>query len=94
MTRIEVLGPGCANCKVLYEHTERAAKELGLECEIEKITDLNVIMGYRRHVHARAGGRRRGQVLRTRALGGTVEGDAVRSDRMNLQAATPAVRTT
>jgi small redox-active disulfide protein 2 len=47
MKRIEVLGPGCANCKVLYERTQRAAKELGLECEIEKITDLNVIMGYR-----------------------------------------------
>jgi len=47
MKRIEVLGPGCSNCKVLYERTQRAAKELGLECEIEKITDLNVIMGYR-----------------------------------------------
>jgi small redox-active disulfide protein 2 len=47
MKRIEVLGPGCANCKLLYERTRAAAAELGLECEIEKITDLNVIMGYR-----------------------------------------------
>jgi small redox-active disulfide protein 2 len=47
MKRIEVLGPGCANCRVLYERTQRAVKELGLECELEKITDLNVIMGYR-----------------------------------------------
>ena len=46
MKRIEVLGPGCANCKVLYERTQRAARELGLEVEIEKLTDLNVIMGY------------------------------------------------
>jgi small redox-active disulfide protein 2 len=47
MTRIEVLGPGCANCERLYRNTERAVKELGLDCELEKITDLNVIMGYR-----------------------------------------------
>jgi small redox-active disulfide protein 2 len=47
MKRIEVLGPGCANCQVLYERTRRAAQELGLECEIEKITDLAVILGYR-----------------------------------------------
>jgi small redox-active disulfide protein 2 len=47
MKRIEVLGPGCANCERLYRNTERAVKELGLECELEKITDLNVIMGYR-----------------------------------------------
>jgi len=47
MKNIEVLGPGCANCRVLYERTQRAAQELGLECRIEKITDLNVIVGYR-----------------------------------------------
>ncbi len=47
MTRIEVLGPGCSNCKVLYDRARLAAQELGLEFEIEKITDLNVIMGYR-----------------------------------------------
>ena len=46
MTRIEILGPGCANCERLYRNTERAVKEIGLECELEKITDLNVIMGY------------------------------------------------
>ncbi len=47
MTNIEVLGSGCANCNLLYERTQRAAQELGLECQIEKITDLNVIVGYR-----------------------------------------------
>ena len=46
MTRIQVLGPGCAKCKVLFEHTEQAAKELGLEYEIEKVTDISTIMGY------------------------------------------------
>jgi small redox-active disulfide protein 2 len=47
MVRIEVLGPGCANCERLYRNTERAVKELGLDCRLEKVTDLNVIMGYR-----------------------------------------------
>ncbi len=47
MKSIEVLGPGCSNCKVLYERTRQAVQELGLSCEVEKITDLNVIVGYR-----------------------------------------------
>ncbi len=47
MRSIEVLGPGCGNCRVLYERTRQAVRELGLECEVEKITDLNVIVGYR-----------------------------------------------
>ena len=46
MTRIKVLGPGCARCKVLYEHADQAAKELGLDYEIEKVTDISAIMGY------------------------------------------------
>jgi small redox-active disulfide protein 2 len=46
MTHIEVLGPGCQKCQVLYQHVEQAAKELGLECEIKKVTDISTIMGY------------------------------------------------
>jgi small redox-active disulfide protein 2 len=46
MTRIQVLGPGCAKCKVLFEHAELAAKELGLEYEIEKVTDIDTILAY------------------------------------------------
>ncbi len=44
---IEVLGPGCSNCKVLYERTREAVRDLGLDATVEKISDLNVIMGYR-----------------------------------------------
>lgn len=47
MKSIEVLGPGCSSCKALYERTRQAVQELGLECEVEKVTDLNVIVGYR-----------------------------------------------
>jgi small redox-active disulfide protein 2 len=46
MTHIEVLGPGCQRCKALYEHAEQAAKELGIEFEIKKVTDISAIMGY------------------------------------------------
>jgi small redox-active disulfide protein 2 len=44
MTRIQVLGPGCQKCKVLAARVEQAARELGLECEIEKVTDINAII--------------------------------------------------
>ena len=46
MTRIEVLGPGCAKCNVLYAHAEQAARELGIEFEIRKVTDIGAILGY------------------------------------------------
>jgi small redox-active disulfide protein 2 len=46
MTRTQVLGPGCARCKVLFEHAELAAKELGLDYEIEKVTDIDTILAY------------------------------------------------
>ena len=46
MKQIEVLGPGCSRCKVLYEHAEAAARELGIEYEIKKVTDVGVLVGY------------------------------------------------
>ena len=39
-----VLGPGCARCKTLAQYTEQAAKELGLQYELNKVTDLKQIM--------------------------------------------------
>ena len=47
MRTIKVLGPGCAKCKKLLANTEKAVKELGIDCEVEKITDINVIVSYR-----------------------------------------------
>ena len=46
MKTIQVLGPGCGNCKKLAENVAAVVREIGLECEVEKITDMNVIMGY------------------------------------------------
>jgi small redox-active disulfide protein 2 len=43
MKKIEVLGTGCAKCEKLAELTEQAAKELGLEYELVKVTDIMAI---------------------------------------------------
>lgn len=46
MKTIQILGTGCAKCKQLTENAEKAAQELGLEYQIEKVTDINQIMGF------------------------------------------------
>lgn len=46
MKRIQILGTGCPKCKQLAEAAERAAKDLGLDYEIEKVTDISEIMKY------------------------------------------------
>ena len=46
MKKIQILGTGCPKCKKLAENAEAAAKELGIECEIEKVTDINEIMKF------------------------------------------------
>ena len=44
--KIHVLGPGCAKCTQLAETVATAAKELGIDYEMEKVTDFNQIMSY------------------------------------------------
>ena len=46
MKKIQILGTGCPKCKKLTENTEAAAKELGIEYEIEKVTDITKIMDF------------------------------------------------
>jgi small redox-active disulfide protein 2 len=46
MKKIQILGTGCPKCKKLTENAEAAAKELGVEYEIEKVTDINKIMSF------------------------------------------------
>ena len=46
MIKLQVLGTGCPKCKKLAENVEAAAKALGIEYEIEKITDINDIMKF------------------------------------------------
>ncbi len=46
MVRIEILGTGCPKCKRLAENTEAAAKALGIEYSIEKVTDITEILRF------------------------------------------------
>ena len=43
---IEILGPGCANCRNLEANTRQAVDELGLDATIDKVTDDVTIAGY------------------------------------------------
>jgi small redox-active disulfide protein 2 len=44
--RIKVLGPGCPNCQRLERFATAAVEDLGVEAEIQKVTDLAEIMEY------------------------------------------------
>ncbi len=44
MRKIQVLGTGCPNCEKLAENAEAAARELGIDYELEKVTDVADIM--------------------------------------------------
>ena len=46
MKKIQILGTGCPKCKKLAENAEAAAKDLGIEYDIEKVTNINEIMGF------------------------------------------------
>ena len=38
--KIEVLGTGCQKCQALAASTATAVQALGLDCEVEKVTDI------------------------------------------------------
>ena len=46
MKKIQILGTGCAKCKMLAELAEKAVKEAGIDGQIEKITDIKEIMKF------------------------------------------------
>ncbi|HPP02837.1 MAG TPA: thioredoxin family protein [bacterium] len=46
MKKIQILGIGCPKCKTLTAHAEQAAKELGIEYQIEKVQDINEIISF------------------------------------------------
>ncbi|HPD14706.1 MAG TPA: thioredoxin family protein [Planctomycetota bacterium] len=46
MTRIQVLGPGCPSCAKLAQNAEAAAKALGLDYQLEKVTDIMKILEF------------------------------------------------
>ena len=44
--KLQVLGPGCPRCNALAEAAEKAARELGIDFELEKVTDIEAIMDF------------------------------------------------
>lgn len=43
---VKILGPGCKNCRNLEKHTRDALDQLGLQADVEKVTDYGAIAGY------------------------------------------------
>jgi len=46
MTKLQILGTGCAKCEMLAKHAEEAAQALGLAYELTKVTDLAEIVSF------------------------------------------------
>lgn len=44
--KIEILGVGCPKCKMLTANAEVAIKELNIQAEIVKVTDIDKITEY------------------------------------------------
>jgi len=46
MKKLQILGTGCPKCNDLAAKTEEAAKELDLDYELVKVSDINDIMSF------------------------------------------------
>lgn len=46
MKKVQILGTGCAKCNELAANAQEAARQLGVEVEFEKVTDLKEIMKF------------------------------------------------
>ncbi len=46
MREIRVLGSGCKRCVQTAELIATKAREMGVDVQVEKVTDIAVIMGY------------------------------------------------
>ncbi len=44
--KIQVLGTGCPKCKKLEQNVSEALVQLGVNAEIEKVSQITDIMGY------------------------------------------------
>jgi small redox-active disulfide protein 2 len=46
MKKLQILGTGCAKCQQLTLHTEKAAQAMGIDYELEKVTEIDQIMNF------------------------------------------------
>jgi len=47
MHTIQVLGTGCRRCGELYNSAQQAASASGLECQVEKVTDVVKMLDFK-----------------------------------------------
>jgi small redox-active disulfide protein 2 len=43
---VKVLGSGCRNCVILTDNVKLALKGMGIEAEVQKVTDIQQIISY------------------------------------------------
>ena len=67
---IKILGPGCANCKRLYQEAERAVAQSGVAATLTKVESMEEIAAF--------------GILRTPGL--VIDGKVVTSGRIPLTA--------
>lgn len=65
---IKILGPGCANCKRLYQEAERAVAQSGVQATVTKVEAMDEIVAH--------------GILRTPGL--VIDGRVVASGRIPL----------
>jgi len=46
MKKIQILGTGCPKCNQLEENARIAVDRAGVQCEIQKVSNLKEIMGF------------------------------------------------
>jgi small redox-active disulfide protein 2 len=46
MKKVQILGMGCPKCQKLAENAKQAAEALGIEYEMEKVTQIEEIMKF------------------------------------------------
>lgn len=46
INNIQVLGTGCASCHKQYENVKKAVSDIGLNIEVEYVTDMKKVMTY------------------------------------------------
>jgi arsenite methyltransferase len=46
VSKIQILGTGCSRCRNLTANAEKAVQELGIEAEIEKVTEVQDIIAF------------------------------------------------
>jgi len=42
--KIQILGTGCPKCRLLKSNTQQAVTDLGIDVEVEEVTDMDTMM--------------------------------------------------